>query len=101
MTIGMDSVLAPSGDIVVREIDGEIIIIPLFAGIGDMEQGLFALNGTAKAIWQRLDGRTNLRAVSTSLAQEYDAPQAEIERDVFGLVSELAQRRMLVDVACV
>jgi hypothetical protein len=98
-TVNLDSVYSPSDDVVAREIEGEIIIVPLAAGIGDMEDELYSLNDTGKAIWQRLDGKTSLRAVAAGLAQEYNAPQEVIEQDVIGLVGELTRRRMLVEIA--
>ena len=54
----MDAVYAPSEDVVAREIEGELIIVPLVAGIGDMEDELYTLNETGRAIWDRLDGKT-------------------------------------------
>ena len=54
MTIKRDAVYAVSDDVVAREIEGEIIIVPLVAGIGDLEDELFTLNETGKAIWDRL-----------------------------------------------
>ena len=42
----------PSEDIVAREIEGELIIVPLAAGIGDMEDELFSLNETGREIWE-------------------------------------------------
>ncbi|HNR69686.1 MAG TPA: PqqD family protein, partial [bacterium] len=83
-------------DVVAREIEGEIIIIPLAAGIGDMEDELYTLNETGKMIWDRLDGRNTLAEIAASLADEYDAPLDEIERDVLGLIEELARRKIVV-----
>ena len=94
--ISLDQVYVPSDDIVAREIEGELIIVPLVAGIGDMEDELFSLNDTGKDIWRRLDGRTTLAAVANALAAEYSAQPDEIERDVIGLVGELVRRKMLV-----
>jgi hypothetical protein len=99
VAIRMDGVYIPSDDVVAREIEGEVIIVPLVAGIGDMEDELYTFNETGKAIWSRLDGKQSLRAVVTALAEAYDAPPAEIERDVRGLVEELVRRRMLVEAA--
>jgi Coenzyme PQQ synthesis protein D (PqqD) len=99
MAIRIDAVYAPSEDIVAREIEGELIIVPLVAGIGDAEDELYTLNETGRAIWARLDGERSLRGVAAVLAQDYDAPPGEIERDVLGLVEELARRRMLVEIA--
>ena len=96
--ITLDKILAVSDDVVAREIEGEIIIVPLVAGIGDLEDELFTLNETGKAIWERLDGRRSLNDVIAELAAEYQAPPGEIETDVLGLVEELSRRRMLVAV---
>ncbi len=101
MTRQMDAIYIPSEDIVAREIEGELIIVPLAAGIGDMEDELYTLNDTGRAIWARLDGHTSLGEIAAALAAEYDAPPGEIERDVLGLVQELARRRMLVEVDAV
>ncbi|MBN1543324.1 PqqD family protein [candidate division KSB1 bacterium] len=94
-SITLNSICAPSQDVVAREIEGEVIIIPLTAGIGDMEDELFTLNETGKQIWQRLDGIADLKQIATELATEYDAPVEEIERDTVGLIQELAQRKII------
>ena len=99
--VQMEAVYGPSEDIVAREIEGELIIVPLVAGIGDLEDELFTMNETGKAIWDRLDGNTSLSEVVATLAQDYDASPGEIERDVRGLVEELVRRRMLVEVTAV
>lgn len=98
MTLRKDAIYMPSDDIVAREIEGEIIIVPLAAGIGDMEDELFTLNETGKAIWTRLDGQQTLEEVIAGLIQVFDASADEIENDVLGLVEELINRRMLVEV---
>ncbi|HNW61078.1 MAG TPA: PqqD family protein [bacterium] len=95
-TITLNSICAPSEDIVAREIEGELIIIPLAAGIGDMEDELYTLNETGKAIWSRLDGTATLGQVAADLTNEFDAPVADIERDVLGLISELTRRKIVI-----
>lgn len=94
--VRLDQRYAPSDDIVAREIEGELIIVPLVAGVGDADDELFALNDTGKDVWRRLDGKTSLADVARSLAAEYNAQPDEIERDVVGLVKELVRRKMLV-----
>ncbi len=101
MAIRMDAAYVPSDDIVAREIEGELIIVPLVAGIGDLEDELFTMNETGKAIWDRLDGNTSLDEVVAAMVQDYDASPGEIERDVRGLVEELVRRRMLVEATSV
>ena len=99
MTFQTNQVYAPSEDVVAREIEGELIIVPLVAGMGDLEDELFTLNDTGKAVWDLLDGKRNLGEVSAALAESFEAPAGEIEADVLGLVEELAKRGMLVEIA--
>jgi hypothetical protein len=85
-----------SEDIVAREIEGELIIVPLVSGMGDMEDELFTFNETGRAIWEKLDGKKTLGDVTGELSAEYNASPGEIERDVNGLVEELLKRKILV-----
>lgn len=91
------TVYMPSQDIVAREIEGELIIVPIYLGAGNLEEELFSLNETGRAIWKRLDGARSIRAIATELAEEYDAPPETIIRDVLGIIHELLQRKMIVE----
>ncbi len=94
--INMDTVCAPSEDVVAREIEGEIIIVPLVAGIGDAEDELYTLNETGQAIWQQLDGEKSLGQIIQVLQQEYAVPSEELESDVLGFAEELTRRGILI-----
>jgi hypothetical protein len=96
--INVDAIYVPSEDLVCREIEGELIIVPLVAGMGDMEDELFTLNETGRAIWARLDGKNSLKDVTEELSAGYEAPPGEIDRDVIGLAEELLKRKMIVEV---
>jgi len=95
----LETLYIPSEDVVFRDIEGELIIVPLTQGVGGAEEemdAIFTLNETGRAIWDRLGGHRSLRAVAADLAAEYEAPSDEIEADVLGLVGELVRRGMLV-----
>lgn len=96
--VDRDIVYTPSEDIVAREIEGEVIIVPLTAGIGDMEDELYTFNETGKAVWDKLDGKRSLDAVIAELAAEFKAEPDAIGNDVVGLVAELVKRKILVAV---
>ena len=94
-TVTLVTVCVPSDDIVAREIEGEIIIVPLVAGIGDADDELYTLNETGQAIWAQLDGQKTLAEVAAALSAEFDAPADEIEADVLGFAAEMAERGIL------
>lgn len=96
--VDADTILGVSPDVVVRDIEGELIIVPLVSGMGDLEDELYTLNATGRDIWEKLDGTRTLRTISDELAGEYDAQREEIEADVVGLANELAHRGMIVAV---
>jgi len=96
--VSLDGRYMPSEDVVARNIEGELIIVPLVGGIGDLEDELFTLNETGKAIWDRLDGKKKLKDVLAELSAEFEAPVGEIEKDLTGLVEELFRRKILVAV---
>jgi len=50
-SITPESVCVPSEDVVSREIEGELIIVPIASGIGDMDDELYTLNDPGRAIW--------------------------------------------------
>lgn len=96
MDIALDQVYVPSEDIVARVIEGELIIVPLVSGIGDMDDELFTLNETGRAIWSRLDGENSLKEIAAELAAEYGTTPGVVEQDVLGLVAELLRRKMVI-----
>ena len=95
--VNSDSIYVISEDVVAREIEGELIIIPVAAGIGDMEDELYTLNETGREIWDRLDGEKTLKKIIEELSSEYGSSQAKVEEDVMGLVEELLKRGILVE----
>jgi hypothetical protein len=96
MTVSLCNTYRVSEDVVAREIEGDIIIVPLVAGIGDLEDELFSLNEEGRAIWDKLDGSRTLEQVANELALEYDADDDVLARDVLGFVTELANRGIVV-----
>ena len=96
--VSLDAVYAPSEDVVAREVQGEFIIVPITSGVGDLEDEIFSLNETGKAIWDKLDGKRSLNDIIKELSLEFEALSDEIEKDVMGLAEELLKRRMLVEV---
>lgn len=93
--IARDAVYLPSGEVVAREIEGEIIIVPLTAGIGDLYDDLFSLNETGRAVWERLDGTRTVRQIITELAAEFAEAEDAIAAPVCAFLEELLRRRML------
>ena len=94
----LDAVYIPSEDVVAREIEGELVIIPLTAGIGDVEDELFSLNETGRAIWDKLDEKKTLNDLVEELSKEFKAEKGELEQDVAGFLKELLKRGIVIEI---
>jgi hypothetical protein len=95
LLVGLETVCVPSQDVVSREIEGTIVIVPLTTGIGDADDELYTLNETGQAIWQKLDGMRTLGDVVSHLAIEFDADQQELEIQVVGFAAAMVDRGIL------
>lgn len=94
----INSIYKPSEDVVARDIQGELIIIPITSGIGDLEDEIFTLNKYGRAVWDKLDGKKTLKEIAKELSLDFEGSLENMEKDVLGLSEELCKRRMLVAV---
>jgi hypothetical protein len=95
--VSAEQVFKQSSDVVAREIEGQLILVPIVATVGDLEAELFSLNETGRAIWDTLDGHKSVAEVVGELRGEYDDPEGTLAGHVEGLLSELVKRGMVVD----
>lgn len=85
-----------SNEIVAREIEGELIIIPMVAGIGNMENEIYALDEIGQEIWNRIDGQRSVNQIINELEALYDTDHETIQKDALGLIKEIASRRIII-----
>ncbi|MBU0897239.1 MAG: PqqD family protein [Candidatus Omnitrophica bacterium] len=95
--VDLNSIYKPSKDVVAREVQGEFILIPITSGIGDLEDEIFSLNETGRAVWDKLDGKKNLKSIAEELTEEFQESFPQIEKDCLGILSELLNRKMIVE----
>lgn len=83
MALAIESTVAPSGDAVFRELDGESVLL-------DLETGTYyGLDAVGTRVWQLASSVGSLRAVRDALVEEYDAEPGVIERDLLALAETL------------
>jgi hypothetical protein len=75
-------------DLVTRDIAGEIIIVPVRSGTGDLES-IYTLNEMGARIWELVDGQGSVDQIVQSIANEYDVSVDEAERDVIDFLAML------------
>ena len=93
----MKKIYTVSENVVARKIEDEIVIVPIIAGIGSMDDDLYTLNNTGKAIWEPIDGKRCLFDIGRILSDRYDAPLAQILTQTQELISTLLEKGILVE----
>ena len=71
--------------VVTRVIADETIIVPMKQTVEDLK-AIFALNEMARVIWERIDGRTSVRELISSIYREYRVSPELLIRDVIELL---------------
>jgi methyltransferase-like protein len=81
-----------------RKIEGETIIVPIAAGVGDLEDELYTVNETGNYILSLMDGKRTLKDIVKAMMSDYDADEETLTADVIGFVTELSRRKIQVEV---
>jgi hypothetical protein len=98
MATQLNSILCHSPDVISRELDGEFIIVRLSSIGENMEDELFSLNDTGKAIWDHVDGKKTVAELINDLSEEYEADPGKIQVDMLTLLDELVNKKLLDEV---
>jgi hypothetical protein len=93
--INLKGVYAVSEDVVARCVQGEFIIIPITSEIIESEGEIFSLNNFGKAIWDKIDGKRNLKEIIDLLVSEFEGARVRIESDCLGFMKELLKRKII------
>jgi len=97
MNIHLKSCYKKSEDIIEKEIEGELIIIPLSSGVGDLESDMFSLNRTGAIVWNCLDGKTPLSDLINDIAKVFNTTYDHIENDVIEIIKDLVEKGLVVE----
>lgn len=73
------------------EIDDEVVVMSLSSG------DFFSLTGTARAIWQLIDGTRDIDTLVAELATGFAADPATVRSDIEAFLTDLRQAGLLRD----
>lgn len=82
-SVPWSAAFAPSPDVTTSIQDREALLLNRASGMQ------YTLNAVGTATWELLDGRRPLAAVLGALAEQFDAPEAQLRRDLLALVRVL------------
>jgi hypothetical protein len=88
--ISSSSIPSHSPRVVFRRINDECLLIPLTDNIADMDS-LYRLTETGAFIWELIDGRRDINAITALVVDEFDVDQAQAAKDVIHFFEEIQE----------
>ena len=74
--------------VVTREIEGEVILLPLYKSSKDMNY-IYTLNDTAAAFWDLIDGKNTLEVIKEELLDSYSVSEETLLKEMGQLLKDL------------
>ena len=96
--IDINATYQTAQNVVAREVEGELIIVPLSSGVGDLTSKMYALNLTGAAVWEKLDGQTPLQGIIEEIAMEYNGPLDQMKTDILDLAEDLLRKKLIIKI---
>src|SRR5215469_7146272 len=95
----MDDRFIRNQDVVSRQIDGELIIVPVRRGAGDMNS-LYTLNPVGSVLWEFMAQEHSLSEMVQRVCEEFDVTAAQAKADIEGFLESLLQEHLVRAVDC-
>lgn len=83
-----EKVFEKSSDVVAREFEGKLILMPLHASSKDLNC-IYTLNNTASFAWSLIDGKNTLGGIKQIIMERYEVDDKKLEEELNELVSDL------------
>jgi len=75
-------------NMVFRQIDDEVILVPIRQNVGDLES-IYTLNEVAARIWELIDRKRNVDKIRDVIVEEFEVTPKEAEKDLIELLQKL------------
>ncbi len=96
MAIAEASVLTKQTELVEREIEGEVLIIPIMAGVGDADANLYSFNDQGADIWKLIDGTRSVGEIADALCAEYEVARELALAETITFMESLLEKNLIL-----
>ena len=78
------------GEFVTRAVAGETIVVPITAGVGDLDS-IYTLNEVGATIWALIDGTTTMEEIVAAITRGFEVGSDQARADVLDFVTSLTE----------
>lgn len=84
-------------EVVVRQIQGELIIVPIRSGVGDLNS-LYTLNAVGAVLWDFMKEGHTLGEMVKCVCDEFEVTATQAQRDIEVFLDSLLQEKLILSV---
>lgn len=93
--ISEQTVVSKHLELVEREIEGELLVIPIMAGVGDADANLYSFNEQGAAIWKLMDGTRSVGEIADAICAEYEVAREQVIREIITFCEDMLSRNLI------
>jgi len=75
-------------NIVSKNIENEIILIPIKQSMGNLES-VYTLSEVGAFIWELIDGKSQIKEIKRAVIDEFDVEEEKAEQDLIEFIKQL------------
>ena len=95
MAVAKEAVFTKQTELVEREIEGELLIIPIMAGVGDADANLYSFNNQGADIWKLIDGTRTIEDIANCLCADYDVTFEQALTETATFMESLLEKKLI------
>jgi Coenzyme PQQ synthesis protein D (PqqD) len=85
-------------DVVSRQIAGELIIVPIRSGVGDLNS-LYTLNPVGSVLWEFMAERHSVAEMVQRVCDEFEVTVAQAQQDIEAFLDSLVEEKLVQSIA--
>lgn len=85
-------------DVVARQIEGELIIVPIRRGVGDMNS-LYTLNSVGSVLWEFMAEEHSLPEMVARICDEFEVTAAQANSDIQAFLDSMLEESLIQSIA--
>jgi Coenzyme PQQ synthesis protein D (PqqD) len=85
-------------EVVSRQIEGELIIVPIRRGVGDLNS-LYTLNPVGSVLWEFMTEGHSLSEMVQRICEEFEVTKTQAQEDIRQFLDSLLEEKLIQSVA--
>ena len=85
-------------EVVSRQIEGELIIVPIRRGVGDLNS-LYTLNPVGSVLWEFMTEGHSLSEMVQRICEEFEVTKTQAQDDIRQFLDSLLEEKLIQSVA--